>query len=364
MTDIFITTKLKVLNNGQDITSRQDSLSVVNNFANSIWGQVDIQVDDRVDITQSMRKAYAYQTFFNHVLNSKSNRTDDLFYNELFKMDVGETKIKEENSRRFWEWNNSIEDEIKNVMPQNRSDEQKDGTLKSIKVKMQDSNLDMADQVAIIIGYNDGSKISELVEILGRARIPTAHNPAASDRSRFINKGDSVTLSSKLQCPLFNKMSSFKYENKNKSIKNNDEFVLLSNDNAKFSIYIEDCYLEITYYRPRDAILNLKEDRIQKEPAPYFVTRPELIIKPITNGGKVIRISDVFHDTLPAYAFFCLQISKDFEGTYKTNPYTFIPFQKFQFYLNGSPYFMDPLEVSMMKKWVMDIINVKILGII
>ena len=356
MTDIFITTKLKVLNNGQDITSRQDSLSVVNNFANSIWGQVDIQVDDRVDITQSMKNAYAYQTFFNHVLNSESNRTDYLFYNELFKMDVGETKIKEENSRKFWEWNNSIEDEIKNVMPENRSDEQKDGTLKSIKVKMQDSNLsdlyDMADQVATIIGYTDGSKTSELVEILGRARKPTAHNPAASDRSRFINKGDSVTLSSKLQCPLFNTSKCLPSNMKIRISlsKNNDEFVLLSNDNAKFSIYIEDCYLEITYYRPRDAILNLIEERIQKEPAPYFVTRPELIIKPITNGGKVIRISDVFHDTLPAYAFFCLQRSKDFEGTYKTNPYTFIPFQKFQFYLNGSPYFMDPLEVSMMKK--------------
>ena len=101
MTDIFITTTLKVLDGGNDITTRQDSLSVVNNFANSIWGQVDIQIDDRVDITQSMKNAYAYQTFFNHALNTESNRTDYLFYNELFKMDVGETKIKEEKSRIF-----------------------------------------------------------------------------------------------------------------------------------------------------------------------------------------------------------------------------------------------------------------------
>ena len=53
MTDIFIATKLKVLDGGYEITSHQDSLSVVNNFANSIWGQVDIQIDVRVDITQN-----------------------------------------------------------------------------------------------------------------------------------------------------------------------------------------------------------------------------------------------------------------------------------------------------------------------
>ena len=126
MTDIFIITKLKVFNNGQEITTRQDFLSVVNYFANSIiWGQVDIQVDDRVDITQSMKNAYAYQTFFNHALNSESNRSDYLFYNEPFKKDVGQTKIKEEESRKFWKWNVAIEGELKNFMPENRSDDQK-----------------------------------------------------------------------------------------------------------------------------------------------------------------------------------------------------------------------------------------------
>ena len=30
----------------------------------------------------------------------------------------------------------------------------------------------------------------------------------------------------------------------------------------------------------------------------------------------------------------CLQKSKDFEGSFRTNPYIFVPFQKFQFFLN------------------------------
>ena len=206
------------------------------------------------------------------------------------------------------------------------SEDQKNGHVKSVKAKLQDSNLndlyEMAKQVAIMMGRNDGSKTDEISEILSEARILTNH------RSRFINKGDSITLSSKLQCPLFN-TSKCLPSNMKITIslsKNNDEFVLLSENDSRFSIYIEDCYLNITYYRPRDAILNLIEERIIKEPAPYFISRPEIIIKPITNAGKVVRISDVFHDTIPAYAFFCLQRSKDFEGSFKTNPYTFIPF--------------------------------------
>ena len=357
MTDVFIITKLKILENGQEMSTRQDSLSVVNNFANSIWGQVDIQIDDRVDITQSMKNAYAYQTFFNHALNSESNRKDYLYYNELFKMDEGETKIREESSRFFWKWNEAIESELKSVMLETDDDSTKETHLQSIKAKLKDSNLsdvyEMRREVELIIGTSvsetDRDKISD---ILTRARIPTGHNDAASDRSRFINNGESVTLSSKLQCPLFNTSKCLPSNMKIRMslTKNNDEFVMLAKDISKFSIFIEDCYLNVTYYRPRDAILDLIETRIQKEPAPYFVSRPEIIIKPITNAGRVIRISDVFHDTLPAYAFFCLQRSKDFDGSFKTNPYTFIPFQKFQFYLNGSPYFMDPLEVSTIKK--------------
>ena len=128
--------------------------------------------------------------------------------------------------------------------------------------------------------------------------------------------------------------------------KNNDAFLLLTNGDSKYSIMLEDCYLSVTYYRARDEILSLIEERIQKEPAPYFISRPEIIIKPVTHSSRIIRMNDIFHDTMPPYAFFCLQRSRDFEGQLTTNPFTFIPFKKFQFYQNGVPYFTDPLEVS------------------
>ena len=135
------------------------------------------------------------------------------------------------------------------------TEEQKNGNVKSVKAKLQDSNLSdlykMAKQVAIMMGINDGSKTDEIPEILSKARIPTNHNPAASDRSRFINKGDSITLSSKLQCP-FIKTSKCIPSNMKIRIsvsKNNDEFVLLAEDNSRFIIYIEDCYLNITWVK-------------------------------------------------------------------------------------------------------------------
>ena len=102
LTDINIVTKFKIQKDGHDMTVPQKGLSIVNNFANALWGLVDVKVDDRLEITQSMRNAYAYQTFFNHALNSESNRQDYLLYNELFKMDQGVTKSMEAETRTIW----------------------------------------------------------------------------------------------------------------------------------------------------------------------------------------------------------------------------------------------------------------------
>ena len=48
--------------------------------------------------------------------------------------------------------------------------------------------------------------------------------------------------------------------------------------------------------------------------------------------------------------FFCLQESRSFEGRKTCNPYCFIPFKSFQFYLDGSPYFKEPLEVKFVER--------------
>ena len=363
LSDIHIVTKIKIQKDGQDLTGGEKNLSVINNFANSLWAQLDVQIGTRTDITQSMHNSYPYSTFFNHVLNSESTRSDYLFYNELWKMDEGYHKDLEESERTFWIWNTDVEDDLFNIMPDSFNDAQKTAALDNVKEKLWNADFtkqQTIDEVVMALGYEDEGAIRRIAnltwDIIDNAWIPSKGNPAASERSKRINRGQSVTLCSKLHCPLFN---TSKCLPTNMSIrisltKNDNRFLLLSNAaNAPYSVVIEDCYLNVTYIRPRDTILQIIEEKLTKVPASYFITRPEILIKPIQNAGRIIRLTDIFHDKLPPFAFFCLQKSSSFEGSsMKVNPYTFIPFKRFNFYLDGSPYFKEPLEVRTVEKGV------------
>ena len=319
MTDINVVTKFKIQYNGQDMTASQSEFSVVNNFANSLWSLVNVTVDDRVDLMQSMKNSYAYQTFFNHALNSESSHQDYLFYNELFKMDEAETKILCELDTVFWKYNPAFDTELNTLIS--------------------DAEIETGDIAA---------KKAELKQIMTTWWKKTSRNRAASDRLKRLDWGRGGIVNAKLQCPILNTAKCLPTNMKIRIslTKNSDEFLLLAKAGSKYSIFIEDIYLDVTYYRPRDQILQIIEDRLQKDAAPYFVSRPEIIIKPITHSSRIIRLTDVFHDKMPSYAFFCLQKSSDFEGKLTTNPFVFVPFKKFQFYVNGSPYFTNPLELS------------------
>ena len=60
-------------------------------------------------------------------------------------------------------------------------------------------------------------------------------------------------------------------------------------------------YIYKTYYKPQDAIQRKIESLLESEPIPYFVQRPELIVRPITATTKVIRVNDIFPSKLPSY---------------------------------------------------------------
>ena len=107
LADIHIVSKIKIQKNGEDLVSSQKDVSVINNLANSFWGEVSVLCADRTELCQSMKNAYAYQTFFNHALNTDSNHKDFLYYNESFLMDSGVSKKSEEDLRTFWKWDNS-----------------------------------------------------------------------------------------------------------------------------------------------------------------------------------------------------------------------------------------------------------------
>ena len=329
LTNVDIVTKFKIENEAAADNTRYVKLSIINNFTNSLWELVEVRLDDRVDIMQSMRNSYAYQTYFNHCLNTESNHADYLFRNELFKMDEGLNKTSAEDNEIFTL------------------------TTETISRKLNEIIFDTED----LTDYAYAAKLKSYKNELATRFITwtTEHskNPAAGARAMQINSAKHhTTVNSKLQCPL---LSTSKCLPTNMKIrvsltKNNDNFLLLVPDNDtfydKYKVKIEDVHLNVTYYRPRDVILRHIEEQLKQEPAPYFISIPEIIINPITHSNRNIRITNLFHDKMPSHAFFCLQKSSDFNGKRSTSPFVFVPFSKFQLHVNGKPYFTDPLEAD------------------
>ena len=283
--DIVIVTKLKLKTNNLISTDRKRDVSVVNNFANSLWGNVDVQFDDRVDITQSMRNAYAYSTYFNTVLNSDSKREDALLYNELFKMDEGKTKNIEEKARTFWKWNDGLDEIIKAMMADTVTE--RDEVLEEVKELLwnfdwrltQKHITGITNKLGTWNGDEHVDKYNQVREILDKAWQKSTINMGASDRSERINTGKSIEIESKLQCPI---ISTSKCLPNNMRIRitltlNTDAFLLLTERNG-YSIEIESCHLRVSYVEPHEAFLKQIENRIQIEPVPYYVSKPEIIV--------------------------------------------------------------------------------------
>ena len=72
--------------------------------------------------------------------------------------------------------------------------------------------------------------------------------------------------------------------------KNSDGFLLLTEEEG-FKVVIEDCYLNVTFVKAHEAFLKQIEERMKIEPVPYFIERPEIVIKPITSPGSFSRKS-------------------------------------------------------------------------
>ena len=367
LTDLQIITKVKLLQNGQEIASRSKNVSVINNIANSLWGEVSVVTGNRTELCQSMRNAYAYQSFLNQALSSDQNRAGYLLYNEGFLMDEGVSKKSTESVGTFWKWdtinkNITLWDDVESVPGY---DDLAEGLAAKAEVSFtSEYPLPVDLKKGYITAMKTNSKVSDLegdeleIEYQNemtqlQSWVPTQANPAASKRSTLFNRGKSVTLSSKFQCPLLNTTKCLPTNmNLRMSLtKNTDDFLLLCNADTGYSLLIEDCYLNVTYYRVRDEILELIEERLRKDPIPYFISRPEIIVRPVTQSSRIVRINDIFADSiLPPYAFFMLQRSRDFEGHMPSNPFIMVPYKKFQLYRDGVPIFADPLEVGTIRK--------------
>ena len=299
------------LYNGDTKAANTDNVSIINNFTNSLWGLVDVKVSDRVDIMQSMRNSYAYTTYFDTILNTDPNRLDKLRKDQIFIMDSGVSKADAD-----------------------------DVTFAGIT---EDYGIDYDD---LDVYVDEGGEVEEGEAVQKKKIARQAQNVAGIKRRRATF--EEATVVSKLHCPLLN---THKVLPTNMNVfvsltKNEDKFLILSAAST-YSVKVTDVYLIARYLRPSEVFLNPVEERLAKEAAPYFTTKPEIIVKPVGSQGKHIRMNNLFTDNkIPNHAFFALQFTQDFEGSYSGNPFAFLPMTRFQIHLDGKPYFADPISTE------------------
>ena len=323
MKNIEIVTKFKIQKDGKDFSVEQDNLSVINSFPNSLWQIVDVTINGRSNIMQPLKNAYPYTSFCNLVFNHDDSQVDYLGYKGFFIMDDGGKY------------------EIKSGDKLIESDYSK--MYSTVGKKLFD-----AENPATDLSNNFFTEATK-EKTLSIIPNPSIKNQALYTRAKRVAKGQSVTTYSNLHCPLFNtnKVLPTRIYIRITLTKNTDDFLLLCPKDEKYSISIEDVHLQVTYYQPQDAIQRKIESLLESEPIPYFVQRPELIVRPITATTKVIRVNDIFPSKLPSYVFFCIQKSAEFEGKRESNPFSFIPFEKMNIFIGGKPFFQDELEARL-----------------
>ena len=199
LTDLQIITKVKLLQNGQEITSRSKNVSVINNIANSLWGEVSVVTGNRTELCQSMRNAYAYQSFLNQALSSDQNREGYLLYNEGFLMDEGASKKSAESLGTFWKWdtinkNITLWDDISSVPGYENLAEGLAAKRDNAFVVEYPSNSEMKKGYIVAtpsLNELEGDELeiayeNEMTQL--QSWVPTRANPAASKRSTLFNK--------------------------------------------------------------------------------------------------------------------------------------------------------------------------------
>ena len=294
LSDVEIVTEWKVMKNTAKLTDKQQ-VSVINNISNAMWNFVDVQVGDRVNVMQSMENAYAYQTFFNTALNNKEEREQYLGISETWYMDKGNNK-EEANCLKFFTATGVKKDDIKNEASAWRA-----GKIKLSKV------------------------------IKSRAKLQTPllnHSKVLPSRLRV-----AVTLS------------------KNK----NDFLVQAEEDDIK--VKVKNVYLQCTFVRPRDTMLNLQEETLKKRPALYDIDYPEISLRTISTGSDQVTINNLFPNKLPKVAFFVLQKTSDLTGDHKTSPFVFERMKSFQLYINNHEHFPMPIKFDPDNKGESDFID-------
>ena len=178
----------------------------------------------------------------------------------------------------------------------------------------------------------------------------------SADKSLILNKGSTtraeriaesriLTSKTKLHTSLLTHSKVLPTEMRIKVtlVKNRNAFLLMA-ATTEYKVVIQKVFLQCTFVRPRDFVLNLQEERLKQDPALYDVEHPEISMRSISAGKTHVTINDLFPNKLPKVAFFAIQNSTDLVGDFKTTPFCFNRMRSFQLYVDNHEYFPFPIK--------------------
>ena len=276
--NIQIVSQIKVVSNTNTAPAANTNVSVVSNFAASLWKNLSLVIDG-TDILQSFDQSYPISTFMDIILNSDPKRKSFLSQTQLFLLDNCSTKTESQNVVFYSDTATAITKSTNAVKRANRIAE---GTT---VVLVSDLNSSLLQQDRLLL-----------------TRLPMQ-----------------ITLT-----------------------KNYNGFLLLSNDTLQHKVKYEKVFLRVKYEQPSDIVLNLTEERLRHESAIFHAEKRVVLFFPLTAGVSNHEVNNMFPANLPIMCVMGIQNREALGNKRSLNPWTFHQIEKLQLYLDGQEFFSQP----------------------
>ena len=318
--DIFIT--MKILKDGNEITSEVYDLSCSNSFLNALISHYELVVGDMHTIGQTLSHSHAYSSYFNFILNGDAGDTDQLFL-QNWEMDRGFiSKVQAENKRteKLFGFDLTQQDNV-NVKIFNSVIEQGTTTQEDIdQWKSDKDNWFSLTPNSGLINRSQRLRSGKEFTITDKLRIP------------FLTQFKAIPGDLRLRLTMYRTPSSFS--------------LIYPKTAGNYSIKFQDVRLQATYVRPYPPIHSLIQARIKREPIIYNFYRSEISFKPLSLT-RFHRVSNVYENReIPSFAVFTVQRSRDIIGDSFGNPFVFFPFRSFSCNIDNIPVFNPILKAT------------------
>ena len=258
-----------------------EQVSIVNNISGALFSLVEAKIDDRINLLQQMSQSYGLCSLIEKCLSNDPNRADILYTRELFVMDTGDDKAQSQDG-----------------------------------------------------AYVISGTVTEI------------HNKGAGKRALSISESKPCSVVSKLNIPLLRQHKGILPKTRisvNFTLNKNEYIILSKTTGAKYTCVLDDLYLKATYIKPQPALLQVINDKLDKNPVIYEFDKQTLVARLLPAGSRNFTINNIFDSYLPKFVCFCLQTSSSMAGSLTTNNNTFYPIKSLNLWVNNKPFFAKAL---------------------